>query len=158
MEQLIADLQKAELDQFLQEESKLRGYQVTCIVETFSMIASHFLTEIADPETLPKRMFDVCDWDNDGFHNFDEAVRFAAITSGGPLDKESWHAVCQEAEADPEKGLRFQDYAKLMDQGDSDASNDDEHYEKADADHAFTARVCYTDFTLFYQNTKFPLN
>ena len=97
------------------------------------MIASHFLEVVADPDSLPLRMFDVCDWDNNGFHNFEEATRFATVTSGGPLDKESWLVICQEVNTDPETGLRFKDYAKLMDQD----------LDETDFDHALTARVCY---------------
>eukprot|EP01060_Flectonema_neradi_P031523 TRINITY_DN480_c0_g1_i2.p1 TRINITY_DN480_c0_g1~~TRINITY_DN480_c0_g1_i2.p1 ORF type:complete len:338 (+),score=50.36 TRINITY_DN480_c0_g1_i2:54-1067(+) len=130
MDSLLLKIQSAEVECLVKEESITRSEHEGCTARTLGLIASHFLSEVADPDTLPLRMFDICDWDNDGYHCFEEAVQFAAITSGGPLDKESWLTICQEVDAEPNMGLRFKDYAKLMDQD----------LDQMDVDHAFTAR------------------
>eukprot|EP01060_Flectonema_neradi_P009907 TRINITY_DN17060_c0_g1_i1.p1 TRINITY_DN17060_c0_g1~~TRINITY_DN17060_c0_g1_i1.p1 ORF type:complete len:338 (+),score=71.37 TRINITY_DN17060_c0_g1_i1:128-1141(+) len=140
MEQLFENLQHSELKQIHDEEKLLRQHVVGSYMELTSLIATHFL-RITAPDDLPIHMFELCDWDNDGLHNFEEAVQFAAITSDGPLDIESWQAVCNEAGADPSVGLRFTDYTKLMDNdGDFDQNNDGGEQLFNGGDHAFTAR------------------
>eukprot|EP00466_Bigelowiella_natans_P019445 jgi/Bigna1/128093/aug1.5_g2801 len=58
------------------------------------------------------RIFSHFDGDNDGHWSLDEANAAAVATNGQPASAEDWTQLCQLLEANPSKGLSFDDVAR----------------------------------------------